>query len=84
MRTAELVEETQPRASIDIYQQHVESLIARRGRGSYKAACSYLAKIRTLYEKLGEAEQWTNYIALLRKQNSSLGTLKQELAAAGL
>jgi len=51
---------------------------------SYQIACEYLAKIRSLYEKLGETEQWTSYIAWLRKQHSRLHTLKEELAAAGL
>lgn len=84
LKAAELAEEIQPHASIDIYQQHIEHLIAQRGRGSYQAACSYLAKIRTCYEKLGETEKWTDYIALVRKQNSRLYALKEELAAAGL
>ena len=35
-------------------------------------------------EKLDETEQWTTYIAWLRKRHSRLSTLKEELAAAGL
>src|SRR5258708_10863313 len=77
-------EEAYPRASIDLYQQHVERLIAGRGRSNYQVACRYLAKIRSLYEKLDETEQWTTYIAWLRKRHSRLSTLKEELAAAGL
>lgn len=83
-KTAERVEETYPRASIDLYQQYIEHLITGHGRGNYQVACSYLIKIRSLYEKLDEAEQWTIYIALLRKRHSRLRTLKEELAAAGL
>ncbi len=47
LKAAELAEETQPHASLDLYQQHVERLIAARGRGrgNYQAACSYLTKI---------------------------------------
>jgi hypothetical protein len=41
-------------------------------------------KIRSLYEKLDETEQWTTYIAWLRKRHSRLSTLKEALAAAGL
>src|SRR5229473_412353 len=66
------------------YQQHVERLIAGRGRSNYQVACSYLAKIRSLYEKLDETEQWTTYIVWLRKRHSRLSTLKQELVDAGL
>ncbi len=50
----------------------------------YQVACSYLAKIRSLYEKLDETEQWTTYIAWLRKRHSRLSTLKEELASVGL
>jgi uncharacterized Zn finger protein len=78
------VEEVYPRASIDLYQQHIERLINERGRSNYQVACSYLAKIRSLYEQLDETGQWTTYIAWLRKRHSRLSTLKQELVAAGL
>ena len=84
LKVAESAEEAYPRASIDLYQQQVEHLITGRGRSNYQVACSYLVKIRSLYEKLAETEQWANYIALLRKRHSRLSTLKAELAAAGL
>jgi len=84
LKAAESAEEAYPRASIDLYQQHVEHLITGRGRSNYQVACTYLVKIRSLYEKLSETEQWANYIALLRKQHSRLSTLKAELNAAGL
>jgi uncharacterized Zn finger protein len=84
LKAAERTEEAYPRAAIDLYQQHVEHLIAGRGRSNYQVACSYLAQIRSLYEKLDETEQWTNYVAWLRKRHSRLSTLKEELAAAGL
>jgi hypothetical protein len=84
LKAAERSEEIYPSASIDLYQQHVERLIAGRGRASYQVACSYLVKVRSLYEKLDETGQWTTYIAWLRKRQSRLYTLKEELAAAGL
>src|SRR5205807_1762312 len=56
LQVAEQAEETQPSASLDLYQQHVEQLIAARGRGNYQAACSYLTKIRALYERRDEME----------------------------
>ncbi|MDQ6659907.1 MAG: hypothetical protein M3Z24_02950 [Chloroflexota bacterium] len=84
LKTAERAEERYPRASIDLYQQYVERLIAGRGRSNYQVACRYLAKMRSLYEKLDEAEEWTTYIAWLRKRHSRLSTLKQELVGAGL
>ncbi|MFL5662921.1 MAG: glyoxalase, partial [Ktedonobacteraceae bacterium] len=84
LKTAERAEEVYPRASIDLYQQYVERLITGRGRANYQVACTYLVKIRSLYEKLDETEQWTTYLAWLRKRHSRLSTLKQELAAADL
>jgi hypothetical protein len=50
LKTAERAEEVYPRASIDLYQQHVERLIAGRGRANYQVACRYLAKMRSLYD----------------------------------
>ncbi len=84
LKAAERAEEIDPRASRDIYPQHVERLIAGRGRANYQAVCRYLVKIRSLYEKLDETEQWTIYISWLRKRHSRLSALKEELAAAGL
>ncbi len=84
LKVAERAEEIDPRASIDLYQQHVERLIAGRGRSNYQVACRYLAQIRSLYEKLDETEEWTTYIAWLRKRHSRLSTLKEELTTAGL
>ena len=56
LKAAERAEEAYPRASIDLYQQHVEHLITGRGRGNYQVACRYLVTIRSLYEKLDETE----------------------------
>jgi len=83
-QVAERAEAAYPRASLDLYQQHVEHLIAGRGRSSYQVACSYLLKMRSLYEKLDETEQWTTYIAWLRKRHSRLSTLKAEMTAVSL
>ncbi len=66
LKAAERAEEAYPRASIDLYQQHVEHLIAGCGRSNYQVACSYLVKIRALYEKLDETEQWTTQSPRLR------------------
>jgi uncharacterized Zn finger protein len=84
LKTAERAEEAYPHASIDLYQQYAEQLITRHGRANYQVACRYIAKIRSLCEKLDETEQWTSYIAWIRKRHSRLSTLKEEMAAAGL
>ena len=84
LKAAGAAEEIQPHASIEIYQQYIDHLIARRGRGNYEAACTYLSKMRALYEKLGDSEAWTSYVTALREQNRNLRALKEELANAGL
>ena len=84
LEVARAAEETRPREARELYRQHAERLIAQRGRQNYQEACTYLAKMRVLYEKLGESEAWTSYIMALREQNRNLRALKEELAAAGL
>jgi len=84
LEVARVAEETRPREARELYRQHAERLIAQRGRQNYQEACKYLAKMRVLYEKLGEGEAWTSYITALREQNRNLRALKEELAAAGL
>jgi len=84
LEVARAAEETRPHEAIELYQQYAERLIAMRDRKNYQAACTYLVKVRALYEKLGESEAWTSYIAALREQNRNLRALKEELANAGL
>src|SRR3989440_792783 len=81
---AAAAEETRPREAIELYRQYAERLIAMRDRKNYQAACTYLLKMRALYEKLGENEAWTGYITALREQNRNLRALKEELARARL
>ena len=84
LEVARAAEETRPREAIELYRQYAERLIAQRGRQNYQEACKYLAKMRALYEKLGENEAWTSYITALREQNRNLRALKEELVNAGL
>jgi catechol 2,3-dioxygenase-like lactoylglutathione lyase family enzyme len=84
LEVASAAEETRPREAIQLYQQHAERLIALRERKNYQAACTYLVKMRLLYEQLGEQEVWAKYIANLREQNRSLRALREELIKAGL
>ncbi len=81
---ARAAEEPRPHAAIELYRQFAERLIAMRDRKRYELACTYLVKVRALYEKLGEHEAWTSYVAALREQNRNLRALKEELANAGL
>jgi catechol 2,3-dioxygenase-like lactoylglutathione lyase family enzyme len=84
LQVASAAEETRPHEAIELYRQQAERLIAQRGRQKYQEACTYLAKMRALYETLGEHAAWMDYIAGLREQNRNLRALKEELARAGL
>ena len=84
LTVARAAEETRPRAAIEIYQKQAEKLIALRQRKHYHEACKYLAKVRTLYEKLGENEEWTSYITELRERHHTLRALKEEMEKAKL
>ncbi len=84
LQVARAAEEARPHEAIELYRQSAERLIALRGRQNYQEACKYLAKMRALYEKLGEGEAWTTYMTALREQNRNLRALKEELAAAKL
>lgn len=83
LEVARAAEELRPQEAIELYRQSAERLIALRGRQNYVEACKYLARMRVLYEKLGEHEAWANYVAALREQNRNLRALKEELANAG-
>ena len=81
---ARAAEETRPHAAIELCRQFAERLIAMRDRKRYELACTYLVKVRALYEKLGEGEAWRSYVTALREQTRNLRALKEELANAGL
>lgn len=84
LTVAQAAEETRPREAIELYQKHAERLIAQKQRKYYQEASNYLVKVRALYEKLGENEEWTRYITALREKNRNLRALKEELANKGL
>ena len=84
LTVAKAAEETRPRAAIEIYQKQAEKLIALRQRKHYQEACKYLAKVRALYEKLGENQEWTSYITELRERYRTLRALKEEMEKARL
>ena len=81
---ARAAEEIRLHAAIELYRQFAERLIAMRDRKRYELACTYLVKVRALYEKLGEGEAWRSYVTALREQTRNLRALKEELANAGL
>ena len=55
LKVAQAVQETYPHEAVERYQQRAERVIAQRDRKHYQTACTYLAKMRTLYEKLTDS-----------------------------
>ncbi|HWE62477.1 MAG TPA: SWIM zinc finger family protein [Chloroflexota bacterium] len=84
LKVAEAAEASRPQAAREIYQRYAERLIEARGRENYQVASTLLAKVRDLYARLGDQEEWTHAIAALREKNRALRALKDELARAGL
>lgn len=85
LQVAKAAEKSKPREAIDIYKQHTERLIAQRTRGGYAEACTFLLKIRLLYNtQLNATEEWTSYLTTLRSKYSNLPALKDEMRKAGV
>ena len=81
---AEAAEATQPRAALELYRKVAEGIIAARRRKSYAIACTYLARMRALHQRLGEDKAWEEYVAGLQDQNRRVSTLLDEMRKAGL
>jgi uncharacterized Zn finger protein len=84
IRVAQAAESSRPQESIRIYVDAAKRLIQARGRDNYTTAANYLARVRKLYQHLGDEQIWQALIADIRKQNSSLRALKEELNRVGL
>jgi uncharacterized Zn finger protein len=67
-----------------VYQNRAERIIALRDRKAYGAACSYLVKVRSLYEEIGEQGTWVGYIAKVRELTRRLPAMKEEMTKAKL
>ncbi len=84
LTVAKAAEATQPESAREIYERHVESLIAGRQRESYRQACGYLVTVRELYDRLDEYERWERYLAGLQEKYRTLRALKEEMTTVGL
>lgn len=84
VQVAQAAEQDRPRDAIRLYLQAAEDLISARGRGNYAEAAGYLARVRALYDALGEPDDWLETICNLRERHRALRALKEELNRAGL
>lgn len=83
LAVAKAAEVARPESAREIYEQHIESLIAGRNRESYRQACGYLVTVRELYDRLDDYERWEQYLTGLREKYRTLRALKEEMATAG-
>jgi uncharacterized Zn finger protein len=84
LRVAQATETDHPAEARAVYQRLAENWIAQRGRASYQQAADYLLRVRDLYTRAGQRDDWLAYIADLRKRNKSLYALREELDAKKL
>jgi uncharacterized Zn finger protein len=84
IRVAQAAERDYPREAITLYTSAVKRLIQAQGRDNYATAAQYLARVRDVYQRLGEDAKWNGLIATIREQNRRLRALKEELERAGL
>lgn len=84
LRVAEAAEERQPHAAIALYREVIDREIQARGRERYVSAAQYLARVRTLYHRLGERVTWDELITAIRADNKRLRALQEELDRAKL
>jgi uncharacterized Zn finger protein len=72
------------REAIALYTSVAERLIRVQDHDNYATAARYLARVRDLYRRLGEAAAWDALIGGIREQNRRLRALKEELDRADL
>ena len=84
LEVAKAAERSRPAEALKLYRDHVEHLIAARGRANYAEACALLRKVRALMKRTGAARNWAGYLDELRQHHRTLRAFLEELDAAGL
>jgi uncharacterized Zn finger protein len=69
VEVARALEKTHPERAVAIYKKLAEAHIATVTRRGYEAAGGFLRKIKRVLRGNGGSEQWSSYLAVLRKQN---------------
>ncbi|MFH1113230.1 MAG: hypothetical protein V1792_04855, partial [Pseudomonadota bacterium] len=66
LTVAKAVKETHPDVSLEIWKQCAEREIGLVKPAAYQVAGTYLAEMRSVYERTNRSKEWTAYIAALR------------------
>jgi hypothetical protein len=83
-KVATQIKTDEPETAIAFYRELIEQAIEERGRDNYRRAARFLKTIQPLYAQLHQTEMFQAYVAQLRKTNSRLPALKEELHKVGL
>ena len=67
---AEAIKSAHPERAIAIWQEAAEEEIARVSTSGYEAAIPYLRKMKNALTRAGRKQEWDEYLASLREENS--------------
>ncbi|SFB04319.1 hypothetical protein SAMN04488577_3230 [Bacillus sp. cl95] len=73
-----VVEKEQPQVVLALYHQSVQSHLDMKNRQSYKAAVRHLKKLRTLYKKLKQQDEWQVFFDRLLEKTKRLRAFHEE------
>ena len=81
---AQAIETTHPQMSIALYKQLATRAIEQKNRHAYREAIQHLQRVKAVCEACNTQADWTEYVAQLRSQYSTLRALHDELSKAKL
>ncbi len=74
-----MLEKHHPIGALAIATRHVDQLISLRSRDFYKIAVRKMKWIRSMYAKMKQEDRWERYIGIVKKRNSRLRSLIEEM-----
>lgn len=84
LQVADAVQDTHPRAAMQLYQAAAEEEIGRADRRHYQTAASYLSQARAIAQRHGLDDDWDRYLQKLRQDHARRPALWDEIRKAGL
>ncbi|MGD6816597.1 SWIM zinc finger family protein [Metabacillus sp. 113a] len=77
-------EKNEPEAVLALYKQTISLEMEIRNRESYKRAVRLLKKVKRLYKKLKNEEEWEDYLDMLQERYKRLRAFREELVKGKL
>ncbi|MFE8698108.1 SWIM zinc finger domain-containing protein [Cytobacillus sp. FJAT-53684] len=72
------IEKVDPSLLLPLYHQSVQHHIAQKGRDHYREAVRQMKKLRTLYKKLKQQDEWEFYLEALLEKTKRLRAFQEE------